>query len=79
MRALDAAARAETLRGAVSRLELAHQGASLGSVSISVGVATYPEHAGDRTALVKRADEALYAAKRGGRDRVVSASLSEPA
>ncbi len=76
----DAAARAETLREAVSRLELTHQGASLGNVTVSVGVATYPEHAGDRAALVKRADEALYAAKRGGRDRVVvSADAPKPA
>lgn len=74
MSALDAAARAETLREAVSRLRLSHQGASLGNVTISVGVATYPEDAADREALVKRADEALYAAKRGGRNRVVSAA-----
>lgn len=79
MSASDAAARAETLREAVSRLTVAHHGAPLGSVTISVGVATYPEHAADRAALVKRADEALYAAKRGGRDRVVSADLPKPA
>ena len=78
MSASDAAARAETLREAVSRLELTHHGTPLGRVSISVGVATYPEHAGDRTALVTRADEALYAAKRGGRDRVVRANAPKP-
>ena len=78
MSASDAAARAETLREAVSRFELTHHGVSLGRVSISVGVATYPEHAGDRTALVTRADEALYAAKRGGRDRVVRANAPKP-
>lgn len=77
--ASDAPPRAETLREAVSGLELSHNGMALGNVTISVGVATYPEHAADRTALVKRADEALYRAKRGGRNRVESADLSEPA
>ncbi len=70
----DALARAETLRESVSLLSLEHHGTLLSSITVSLGVATYPEHALGRAALLKRADEALYAAKHGGRDRVVVAA-----
>jgi diguanylate cyclase (GGDEF)-like protein len=39
-------------------------------VTASVGVATFPTHAGAADALLKAADEALYESKRLGRDRV---------
>ena len=39
-------------------------------VTASVGVATFPTHAGSADALLKAADEALYESKRMGRDRV---------
>jgi diguanylate cyclase (GGDEF)-like protein len=50
------------------------------NVKISVGVATVPETGmREYTELIACADEALYAAKRGGRNRVVAAnSLSKP-
>ncbi len=38
--------------------------------AISVGVASFPEHGQEREALLAHADEALYAAKRAGRNRV---------
>jgi len=41
-----------------------------GKVTISSGLATFPEDAEDAEALVDRADKALYAAKRGGRNLV---------
>lgn len=41
-----------------------------GKVTISIGVATYPHHADNGDELINRADEALYQAKRGGRNRV---------
>jgi len=37
-------------------------------VSVSVGVAFFPEHANDRARLLKRADAAMYAAKTAGRN-----------
>jgi diguanylate cyclase (GGDEF)-like protein len=37
-------------------------------VTLSVGIAVFPDHGTSWTALLRRADEALYAAKRGGRD-----------
>jgi two-component system, cell cycle response regulator len=39
-------------------------------VTCSVGVATYPQAGGDWDELFKSTDEALYASKRAGRDRV---------
>jgi diguanylate cyclase len=39
-------------------------------VTLSIGVVSYPEDTGDRLGLVTLADEALYHAKRTGRNRV---------
>jgi len=66
---------AERLREAISRLRLAHGAAGAGShVSLSIGVATeVPAEDMNSDLLVTRADQALYAAKHSGRDRVVSA------
>ena len=47
-----------------------------GTLTVSVGVATFPENAGDHDDLVRAADEALYAAKRAGRNQVVNADES---
>lgn len=46
------------------------------SVTASLGVAGYPEHASTLDRLERLADAALYLAKRQGRDRV---ELAEPA
>ena len=40
-------------------------------VTVSIGVASFPEHGGDVEALIKAADDALFLAKRGGKNRVV--------
>ena len=44
-------------------------------VTVSVGVAAYPGSATEPTRLIAAADEALYASKRNGRDRVTAAPL----
>lgn len=66
---------AEKLRAAVERLDDAANGPSR-RVTVSIGVATRPAGAHRTTPadLLQRADEALYAAKRDGKNRVVVAS-----
>jgi diguanylate cyclase (GGDEF)-like protein len=66
-------ARAERLRSRMRELTIMHQGKSLGMVTISVGVATFPEHGLSPKELMAAADAALYEAKRGGRDQVAVA------
>ena len=39
-------------------------------VTISIGIATFPQHATEILDLMEFADQALYASKRGGRNRV---------
>ena len=54
-------------------------GSSTIHVTASFGIATYPTHGLTREALISAADEALYAAKRSGRNAVVTASeLHQP-
>ncbi len=43
-------------------------------LTISLGVATFPEHAGGRDALLDASDKAMYRAKSLGRNRVCSAA-----
>jgi diguanylate cyclase (GGDEF)-like protein len=62
--------RAEQLRSAIGSLHFA-QGSERGQrVTVSIGVATFPENGASWEALLKAADEALYAAKQAGRNRV---------
>ena len=42
------------------------------AMSVSIGIATFPGDAGSKAELLDKADWAMYAAKRGGRDRVVA-------
>jgi diguanylate cyclase (GGDEF)-like protein len=67
-------ARAERLRAKAKELTILHQGRSMGMITISVGVAVFPEHGASPKDLMAAADAALYEAKRGGRDQVVVAS-----
>jgi len=65
-----ACARAERLRSTMKELTILHQGRSMGMITISLGVAAFPEHGTSPKELMAAADAALYAAKRSGRDRV---------
>jgi diguanylate cyclase (GGDEF)-like protein len=69
---LDGAAHlAEQLRVAVMQLRIQHRGSSTGEVTISLGCASVVPSRGEESArLLQLADAALYAAKRGGRNRV---------
>jgi diguanylate cyclase (GGDEF)-like protein len=65
--------RAEKIRCGASLLRLKHANHDLGVITLSIGVAIFPDHAEDAMAIVKAADVALYAAKTSGRNRVVTA------
>lgn len=65
--------KAERIREAVAAFPFSHREEQpLGFISLSIGVATFPDHAKTPAELIEQADRALYAAKRGGRNRVVS-------
>ncbi len=64
-----AALLAERIRVTLSGLQFSTPIGSL-RVTCSLGVAAFPAHAADAPSLFKAADEALYAAKRGGRNQV---------
>jgi diguanylate cyclase (GGDEF)-like protein len=61
---------AEKLRAATHRTPFCDDGIRL---TVSIGVACFPEHATATEELLRAADEALYEAKLQGRDRVVTA------
>jgi diguanylate cyclase (GGDEF)-like protein len=65
--------RAEDIREAIGRLELNHRGVPIDRVTASLGVALFPGRADGPDTLLRASDEALYAAKGAGRDRVVTA------
>lgn len=67
-----ARARAEDLRTDLIALAQARD-ASLPLVTMSLGVAVYPEHGRTVAAVLRAADVALYQAKQGGRNQVASA------
>lgn len=69
----EGAERAETLRVAVKQLHVTHRGRTLGTITVSLGVAVYPEDGASWSELANAADHALYKAKEEGRDRVVTA------
>jgi diguanylate cyclase (GGDEF)-like protein len=73
----QAAERAEHWRRELHRLRLVAPSGQLHPVQVraSFGVASLPEDADSGPALLAAADRALYAAKRAGRDRVVTADL----
>lgn len=67
--------RAEQLREAVKKDLVQFRGQSLGAVSLSIGVSSFPPNGITGEALVGAADAALYRAKEEGRDRVSSPTL----
>jgi diguanylate cyclase (GGDEF)-like protein len=65
--------RAEELRVAAKGLQVAYQGHLLGPVTLSLGVAVYPDQGLSGPAVLRAADAALYQSKAEGRDRVTAA------
>ncbi len=66
-----AAACMDQIRAEIKQYHLHDRGQALGSVTVSAGVAVFPDHADAAEALVRAADLALYRAKSEGRDKVL--------
>lgn len=66
----DAMRLAERMRIAISELELPQLGPD-GRVTVSLGIASFPEQAQNAAELFERADQALYVAKGSGRNQTI--------
>jgi diguanylate cyclase (GGDEF)-like protein len=67
---------AERIRKAVGTQAVMHDGKAVASLSLSLGIAVFPRDGETREALVQAADQALYVAKRTGRNRVVRSEIT---
>lgn len=72
-----AVALGESIRQKIADARISFQGRAV-PISISVGVATLEERDKNASDLIQRADEQLYEAKRGGRNRVCSQRFDPP-
>jgi diguanylate cyclase (GGDEF)-like protein len=61
------------LREEIKQLNVLHGGQLLGAVTLSIGIAAFPDNGDSAEHLLKAADDALYRAKEAGRDRIISA------
>ncbi len=73
----DAVIRADALRQAISALNIEHNNSLLPTITVSIGVAVFPNHAVTHDALITAADRALYRAKASGRNQVCLVDLSQ--
>jgi len=63
--------RAERLRLGVQELKIECDGRSVGPITLSVGIAMFPDHGENGQAVLQAADAAMYRAKQAGRNCVV--------
>ncbi|GEM_PF-2092429 len=70
--------RAETIRESVSSMKAKYDGNDL-SITISIGIAIYPQDGTSGQELIALSDKALYFAKDSGRNKVVLFSETKPA
>lgn len=70
----DTMRRAEQLRVGAEQLQVRHHDHLLGSITLSLGVAGFPQHGATAAELLAAADAALYRAKAEGRNRVMMSS-----
>lgn len=70
----NAVQRIEQLRSDVKKMDIQYQGKTLKGITLSVGLAYFPQHGETEQELLHCADIALYRAKEEGRDRLVVSS-----
>ncbi|MGH6925935.1 MAG: GGDEF domain-containing protein [Propylenella sp.] len=74
-----AASRVESLRHEIASRDIRFLGQTIDPVTISAGIAVYPNHAMDMDSLMRIADQALYQSKKAGRNRFTMAALPRAA
>lgn len=71
------AAWAERLLEKIRVMKVAAEGLVLPKLTVSIGIAFFPEHGETTAEVIRAADRALYAAKKAGRDRYVFSTETE--
>ena len=74
----DAINRLEILRARMEGTPIHLEKGKVVRVTVSIGVAVWPDDGSDLSEALRLADERLYRAKQGGRNRVVGPSGTEP-
>jgi diguanylate cyclase (GGDEF)-like protein len=69
---MNAVAFAERIRQEIESLRVQGQ-----KITVSIGISSFPDHGNTPDELVKAADDALYQAKRSGKNRIVIARKKE--
>src|SRR5438445_34511 len=69
---------AERIRRTIGGQAVLLDGRAVSNLSLSLGIAMFPRDGDTREALVQAADQALYVAKRTGRNRVVHSDAGNP-
>jgi diguanylate cyclase (GGDEF)-like protein len=64
---------AEVLRKAIKTISIQKQSELVNGITASFGIAIFPQHGVTKEELIEAADNALYQAKKEGRDRIYSA------
>jgi diguanylate cyclase (GGDEF)-like protein/PAS domain S-box-containing protein len=75
----NAAIRANALREEIKKLDIRYKNHTLGTITLSIGVASFPEHGQTSEELLKAADQCLYKSKSAGRDTVTVAARGDRA
>lgn len=74
----DTQERMEQILTFLKGLEIHYGERVLGPINLSVGIAQSPEHGTTASELLQAADEAMYIAKQGGRDRIATYQKGNP-
>ncbi len=75
---IDAIRRCNTLRGRLNDHNYFYRGMALPRITVSIGIATFPDDGSSEDAIVAAAEAALSTAKHDGRDRVAAAPGAAP-